>query len=78
MYEVAVELPPLNLYPGRYLVRLAVTDVVLQSQRELQRLSFEIVQNPMLCQRPLARRAGLVFAAARWQARPVDMEVEPA
>jgi lipopolysaccharide transport system ATP-binding protein len=77
VYEIAVELPALNLYPGRYLVRLAVTDVVLQSQRELQRLSFTVVQNPLLCQRPLVRQAGLVFAAARWQARPVDLEDKP-
>lgn len=77
-YEVNVELPPLSLYPGRYLVRLAVTDVVLQTQRELQRLSFAVVQDPALCQRPLVRQAGLVFARARWRARPVDREEEPA
>ncbi len=67
--EVEVEIPPLNLYPGRYLVRLCVTDTVRQTHRDLQRLSFSVIQDMELCPRPLRRPGGVLFAAARWRAR---------
>jgi lipopolysaccharide transport system ATP-binding protein len=65
-YQIRATLPALQLYPGRYLVRLALTDVALQTQRELQKLSFDIVQDGKLCRRPLPRQAGLIFARAQW------------
>jgi lipopolysaccharide transport system ATP-binding protein len=68
-HAIQVTLPPLRLYPGRYLIRLALTDVALHTQRELQKLSFTIVQDGKLCQRSLLRRAGLVFADADWRVR---------
>jgi lipopolysaccharide transport system ATP-binding protein len=74
VYRVDVEIPPLQLYPGRYLVRLAVTDGVVQTQRELQRLAYAVVQDPALCQRPLVRRAGLIFGRAHWRTQRVEQE----
>ena len=67
--EIEVEIPPLNLYPGHYLVRLCVTDTVRQTHRDLQRLSFSVIQDMDLCPRPLLRPGGLLFAAPRWQVR---------
>jgi lipopolysaccharide transport system ATP-binding protein len=68
-YEVQATLPALHLYPGKYVVRLALTDLLLNTQRELQKLSFSIVQDGKLCQRGLQRHAGIVFAHAEWNAR---------
>lgn len=65
-HTVAVEIPALHLYPGRYWIRLALTQSATGIQHELDRIGFQIEQDFGLCARPLPRQAGLIFSKARW------------
>lgn len=69
-HRVAVEVPDLQLYPGRYWVRLALTHTATGVQHEIDRLAFQVEQDFTLCARPLPRQAGLVYRTARWSVLP--------
>lgn len=69
-HRVAVEVPDLQLYPGRYWLRLALTHVATGVQHEIDRLGFQVEQDFTLCARPLPRQAGLVYRPARWSVLP--------
>jgi len=71
-YKINIGLPALNLYPGRYLVRLALTDVVEEIQTEIEDISLRIEQDFSLCPRPLPRQAGLVFSRADWSSELLE------
>ena len=66
---VEVRLPALNLYPGRYTVRLSLTDgdggafTVLDTVE----LVMEVEQDAALVARPLHRNAGVIFGQAAWE-----------
>jgi len=65
-FQIGITLPPLQLYPGRYWVRLALTDTSSGAQHEVDRLAMQIEQDFSLCVRPLPRQAGLVYIDADW------------
>jgi lipopolysaccharide transport system ATP-binding protein len=65
-YTIRTEIPPLNLYPGKYLFRLALTNIDTDEQQEVDGLGVDIEQDYNLCSRPLPRQAGLIYAIARW------------
>lgn len=69
-HRVAVEVPDLQLYPGRYWLRIALTHTATGVQHEIDRLGFQIEQDFALCARPLPRQAGLVYRPARWSILP--------
>ena len=68
-HKIRVHLPPLNLYPGRYSLRLNLCQYISSYYKqihEVENINFEIQQNYSLCSRPLPRQAGLIFASAKW------------
>lgn len=65
-HRIAIQVPALQLYPGRYWVRLALTHTATGSQHELDRIGFQIEQDFALCSRPLPRQAGLIYRATEW------------
>jgi len=65
-FRIGITVPPLQLYPGRYWVRLALTDTLSGVQHELDRLGVQVEQDFSLCARPLPRQAGLLFRRAHW------------
>jgi lipopolysaccharide transport system ATP-binding protein len=67
---VAIELPLLRLYPGRYWIRLALTDTQTGEQHEVERLDVQIEQDFGLISRPLPRQAGLIHTVADWRLLP--------
>jgi lipopolysaccharide transport system ATP-binding protein len=66
VHRIGVEIPPLNLYPGKYLLRVALTDVNRGIQESLERISFQILQDFDICSRPLPRQAGLIYLVPQW------------
>jgi lipopolysaccharide transport system ATP-binding protein len=67
-HRIRVRIPPLNLYPGKYRMRLALTDTVNKTQEEIEKINFVIQQDYALCPRPLPRQAGLIFSIPKWSA----------
>jgi len=68
-HRIRVHLPPLNLYPGRYSLRLNLCQYISSYYKqihEVENINFEIQQNYSLCSRPLPRQAGLIFTSAKW------------
>lgn len=65
-HRVAVAVPGLQLYPGRYWLRLALTHAATGVQHELDQIAFQVEQDFALCARPLPRQAGLVYRRAEW------------
>ena len=65
-HRIAVEVPDLQLYPGRYWLRLALTQTATGRQHDLDRIGFQVEQDFTLCTRPLPRQAGLVYRRAEW------------
>ncbi|MFC1862386.1 ABC transporter ATP-binding protein [Thermodesulfobacteriota bacterium] len=68
-HRISVTLPPLNLYPGRYSLRLNLCQYISSYYKqihEVDNIIFEIQQNYSLCSRPLPRQAGLIFASSKW------------
>jgi lipopolysaccharide transport system ATP-binding protein len=65
-HRIAVEVPDVQLYPGRYWLRLALTHTATGRQHELDRIGFQVEQDFALCARPLPRQAGLVYRRAEW------------
>jgi lipopolysaccharide transport system ATP-binding protein len=65
-HRIAVEVPDMQLYPGRYWLRLALTQTATGRQHDLDRIGFQIEQDFTLCTRPLPRQAGLVYRRAEW------------
>jgi lipopolysaccharide transport system ATP-binding protein len=66
-YRIRISVPPLLLYPGTYVLRLALTDKITGKQEEVDSLRLMVDQDYNICARPLPRQAGVVFAAPRWQ-----------
>ncbi len=71
-FRFAITVPPLQLYPGRYWVRLALTETVSGVQHEVDRLGVQIEQDFSLCARPLPRQAGLLYRTASWVQLPAS------
>ena len=67
-----MKIPPLNLYPDQYFVRLALTDVVHDWQEEIEAIGFRVEQDYLLCSRPLPRQAGLLFARPSFSGHKVS------
>ncbi|HWA86501.1 MAG TPA: polysaccharide ABC transporter ATP-binding protein [Opitutus sp.] len=68
-YAVDITLPALQLYPGQYLLRLALTDAESGFQTDVDGIGFWIEQDFAICARPLPRQAGLIFGRAGWALR---------
>ena len=76
-HRVRARIPPLNLYPGNYLIRLTLTDMVGTSCRTLhvvESLQFEVRHDHDLVPRSLGRTSGLIFARAQWQTVESDRD----
>jgi lipopolysaccharide transport system ATP-binding protein len=69
-HRVAALVPGLQLYPGRYWLRVALTHTATGEQHALERIGFQVEQDFTLCARPLPRQAGLVYRAATWSVLP--------
>ena len=69
-HRIAVEVPDVQLYPGRYWLRLALTHTATGRQHDLDRIGFQVEQDFALCARPLPRQAGLVYRRAEWTVLP--------
>ncbi len=69
-HRLAAEVPGLQLYPGRYWLRLALTHTATGVQHELDGIGFQVEQDFALCSRPLPRQAGLFYRAATWAMLP--------
>ena len=70
-HKIKVSIPPLNLYPGRYLLQLSLCDSTgshYEPMHIIDTLSFNIQQDYALCNRQLARHAGLIFSKVEWSA----------
>jgi len=65
--EVKAHLPILNLYPGEYHLRVALTNIDSGLQQDIDKIRFHVDQDFNLCSRPLPRQAGLIFALPRWE-----------
>lgn len=73
-YRITTLLPPLRLYPGPYLLKLALCESSGQHYEHLhivESLGFESEQDYGLCTRPLGRHAGVVFDQAEWYCESV-------
>lgn len=70
LHKIVIRIPPLNLYPGEYRLRLALTDVAYSEQAEAVGINLEILQDYPLSGRPLVRQAGLVFDVPEWSSSP--------
>ena len=70
-YQIRVSLPPLNLFPGRYLIKLSLCNSFgshFAPIHIIDTLSFNIQQDYTLCARQLVRHAGLIFSKVEWSA----------
>ena len=64
---IEVTIPPLNLYPGQYILRLALVNTMQNNHDEVDNISFKVNQNTSIVSRPLVRSAGMVFLNAGWR-----------
>jgi lipopolysaccharide transport system ATP-binding protein len=69
-YRITVHMPPLNLLPGKYLMRLEL-GIPEERHNPVADISFEIEQDYSLCARSLNGREGLIFSGAEWSAAKV-------
>lgn len=69
-HRLRVILPPVQLYPGVYGLRLALTEAAGGTFEVLDivdDLSITVEQDPAVCARPLSRQAGVVYVRPRWE-----------
>jgi lipopolysaccharide transport system ATP-binding protein len=79
-YRIKVYIPPLSLYPGKYLLQLSLCDPGAGGHFEelciVESISFHVQQDYSLCDRPLGRHAGLVFARAEWSVEGMSSGID--
>lgn len=69
-HVIRAALPPMNLYPGDYLLDLTLCDAAGSRYTELHKvgpLSITIRQDPAVVTRALHRQAGLIFQPCDWR-----------
>ena len=62
-------IPPLNLYPGTYIMKIALSEGIgdhFEHLHVIDTISFDITQDYSTCSRQLSRHAGIIYSHAQW------------
>lgn len=68
-HKVRARIPPLNLYPGTYIMKIALSEGIgdhFEHLHVIDTISFDITQDYSTCSRQLSRHAGIIYSHAQW------------